>query len=435
MARGTMRAGLLSVRTMHELAPGTIDVDHQAPDFIAGRHRRYAEMRDRCPVLFNQHHGGFWMVTDYESVAAVARDNETFAHKFEPDSDDGISYHGICGIPRPRYVPRMGVSEIDGPEHADLRRVLNPYMTPRVIERQRPGMEAVSAWFLDQIVEDGAADLVLDYATPVPAVLTLELMGMESSNWKHYADFFHATSSYEPTDARFRSAVARRDDMWAELAGFAAFRRANPSNDVTTALVNAVIGGRPLTDDEITGIMWNLVAGGLDTTTSLVSWGLHHLGTHPEQRARLIDDPALIGAAVEEFLRYYSPSETLTRTATRDVELGGRQIGRGDVVFISWVAANHDPAVFDGAEEVLIDRAVNKHLAFGLGGHRCIGSSIARIESQLMLGDVLARIGDYEIDAEGFKPYPGNLLMTGVVSMPVSFTPRARLGAADPFRR
>ena len=391
---------------MRELSEGTIDVDIQAPDFIAGRHRRYAEMRDRCPVLFNQHYGGFWMVTDYESVAVVARDNETFAHKYEPDSDDGISYRGICGIPRPPYVPRMGVSEIDGPEHADLRRVLNPYMTPRMIERQRPRMEAVSAWFLDQIVEDGAADLVLDYATPVPAVLTLEMMGMESSNWKHYADFFHATSSYEPTDARFRSAVARRDDMWAELAGFAAYRRANPSDDVTTALVTAVIGGRPLSDDEIAGIMWNLVAGGLDTTTSLVSWGLHHLGTHPEQRARLIDDPGLIGAAVEEFLRHYSPSETLTRTATRDVELGGRQIRRGDVVFISWVAANHDPSVFDVAEEVLIDRAVNKHLAFGLGGHRCIGSSIARIESQLMLGDVLARIGDYEIDAEGFTASP-----------------------------
>jgi len=418
---------------MQDLPDGTIDVNHQASSFIADRHRRYAELRDRCPVVFNQHYGGFWMVTDYESVAAVARDNDTFAHKYEPDSDDGISYHGICGIPRPPYVPRMGVSEIDGPEHADLRRVLNPHMTTRVIERQRPRMEAVSAWFLDQITEAGAADLVLDYATPVPAVLTLELMGMESSNWKHYADFFHATSSYEPSDPRFRSAVARRDDMWAELAGFAAFRRDNPADDVTTALVTAVIDGRPLTDDEITGIMWNLVAGGLDTTTSLVSWGLHHLGTHPGDRTRLITDPSLIGGAVEEFLRFYSPSETLTRTATRDVELGGRQIRRGDVVFISWVAANHDPSVFDGAGEVRIDRAVNKHLAFGLGGHRCIGSSIARIESELMLGDVLRRIGDYEIDADGFKPYPGNLLMTGVVSMPVTFTPSARSGAADPF--
>ena len=420
---------------MNELAPGTIDVDHQASDFVAGRHHRYAELRERCPVVFNQRYGGFWMVTDYESVAAVARDNETFAHRYEPDSEDGISYHGICGIPRPPYVPRMGVSEIDGPEHADLRRVLNPHMTPRMIERQRPRMESVSAWFLDKIVEAGTADLVLDYATPVPAVLTLEMMGMDAANWRHYADFFHATSSYERSDERFRRAVARRDDMWDELAGFAAFRRANPAEDVTTALVAAVIDGRPLTDDEITGIMWNLVAGGLDTTTSLVSWGLHHLGTHPEDRSRLIEDPGSIPAAVEEFLRFYSPSETLTRTATRDVELGGRSVRRGDVVFISWVAANHDPGVFDHADEVCIDRAVNKHLAFGLGGHRCIGSSIARLESALMLGDVLARIGDYEIDAGGFRPYPGNLLMTGVVSMPVTFARRARSGAPDPFAR
>ena len=410
-----------------------IDIDHQAPEFIANRHRRYDELRERCPVVFNEHYGGFWMVTDYESVAAVARDNETFAHKYEPDAPDGVSYQGICGVPRPSYIPRQGVSEIDGPEHADLRRVLNPLMTINAVERNRPRMEAVSAWFLDEIVEAGAADLVLDYATPVPAVLTLEMMGMVSSNWRHYADFFHATSSYEPTDERYLSAVARQQDMWGELRDFARFRRDNPADDVTTALVSSPLDGRLLSDDEITAIMWNLVAGGLDTTTSLVSWGLHYLGTLPEDRSRLIEDPSLIPAAVEEFLRFYSPSETLTRTATRDVELGGRQIRRGDVVFISWVTANHDPVQFDSPDEVRIDRDVNKHLAFGLGGHRCIGAAIARIESELMLRDVLRRIGDYAIDVDGFKPYPGNLLMTGVVSMPVTFNPRVRSGAADPF--
>ena len=411
----------------------TIDIDHQTPAFIADRHRRYDELRERCPVVFNEHYGGFWIVTDYESVAAVARDNETFAHKYEPDAPDGVSYQGICGVPRPGYIPRQGVSEIDGPEHADLRRVLNPLMTINAVEANRPRMEAVSAWFLDEIVEAGQADLVLDYTTPVPAVLTLEMMGMASSNWQHYADFFHATSSYEPSDERYLSAVAHQPDMWGELRDFAQFRRDNPADDVTTALVSSPLDGRMLSDDEITAIMWNLVAGGLDTTTSLVSWGLHHLGTHPEDRARLIDDPSLIPAAVEEFLRHYSPSETLTRTATRDVELGGRHIRRGDIVFISWVTANHDPAAFDNPDEVRIDREANKHLAFGLGGHRCIGSSIARIESELMLRDVLARVSDYEIDIDGFKPYPGNLLMTGVVSMPVTFTPGTRTGAADPF--
>ncbi|MCY3636814.1 MAG: cytochrome P450 [bacterium] len=411
----------------------TIDIDHQTPEFIANRHSRYHELRERCPVVFNEHYGGFWMVTDYESVAQVARDNETFAHKYEPDAPDGISYHGICGVPRPGYIPRQGVSEIDGPEHADLRRVLNPLMTINAVESTRPRMEAVSAWFIDEVIESGEADLVLDYTTPVPAVLTLEMMGMVSSNWQHYADFFHATSSYEPTDERYLSAISHQPDMWGELRDFAQFRRENPADDVTTALVSSPLDGRMLSDDEITAIMWNLVAGGLDTTTSLVSWGLHHLGTHPQDRSRLIEDPSLIPAAVEEFLRFYSPSETLTRTATRDVELGGRQIRRGDIVLISWVTANHDPAAFDDPREIRIDREVNRHLAFGLGGHRCIGSSIARIESELMLRDVLARIGDYEIDLDGFKPYPGNLLMTGVVSMPATFTPGARSGAADPF--
>ncbi len=411
----------------------TVNLDHQATDFVANRHERYAELQDQCPVVYNQQYGGFWMVTDYESVAAVARDNETFAHRYEPDSVDGINYHGICGIPRPPYVPRMGVAEVDGPAHADLRRALNPHMTPKAIKRLRPRMESVSAWFLDQFAMNGTADLVLDYATPVPAVLTLDLMGMDSANWKHYADFFHATSSYEPDDPRFRNAVARRDDMWAELREYAVYRRQHQGDDVTTTLVTTTIDGRLLNNDEVTAVMWNLVAGGLDTTTSLVSWALHHLGMHTEDRARLIAQPGLISTAIEEFLRYYSPSESLTRTATRDVELKGRRIRRGDVVFISWVAANHDPTVFADADQVRVDRSVNKHLAFGLGGHRCIGSAVARIESELMLLDVLTRIGDYRVDSDGFQPYPPNLLMTGVVSMPVTFSPQEPSGVTSPF--
>ncbi len=411
----------------------SIDIDHQDRDWIADRHAHYATLRAECPVVFNEHHGGFWMITDYESVAAVARDNETFAHKYEPDAPDGIDYHGICGIPRPAQTPRMGVSEIDGPAHADLRRVLNPRMVTKAVEASRSRMEHISAWFLDELIESGDADLVLDYATPVPGVLTLEMVGMPSTNWRYYADFFHATSSYRPGDEEFQAAVARVGDMWVELGDYVRFRRESPGDDLTTEIIAASIDGRSLDDDEIVGILWNLVAGGLDTTTSLVSWGLHHLGTHPEDRRRLIDDPSLVPGAVEEFLRFYSPSESLTRTATRDVELGGRRIKRGDVVFISWVSANHDPEMFDDADEVVIDQVENKHLGFGLGGHRCIGSNIARVESELMIGDVLRRLPDYEIDLDRFRPYPGNVLMTGVVTMPVTFTPGARSGVDDPF--
>ncbi|MDW3219668.1 MAG: cytochrome P450 [Acidimicrobiales bacterium] len=411
----------------------TIHVDHHDRDWVRNRHEHYAELRAGCPVVFNEAHGGFWMVTDYASVAEVARDNETFAHKYELGAADGIDYHGICGVPRKAGTPRMGVSEIDGPEHADLRRVINPHMVTKAVMAKRERLAHVSAWFLDEMIEAGSGDLVNDYASPVPGVMTLEMMGMPSTNWKYYADFFHATSSFKPSDDEFQQAIARVGDMFGELGEIARHRRENPGDDLTSAIVTSEIDGRLLTDDEVAGILWNLVAGGLDTTTSLVSWGLHHLGTHPDDRRRLIEDPALIPGAVEEFLRFYSPSESLTRTATRDVELGGRQIKRGDVVFISWVAANHDPDAFPEADRVVIDRPENKHLAFGLGGHRCIGSSIARIESELMIADVLDRMPDYEIDPDGFRPYPGNLLMTGVVTMPVIFTPAGRSGVASPF--
>jgi cytochrome P450 len=411
-----------------------IDVDHHAPEFIADRHARYAELRRSCPVVLNEHYGGYWLVTDHASVAEVARDNETYAHRYEPDAADGIDYGGICGIPRPRGTPRQGVSEIDGPDHAALRRLLNPWLTPKAVAELRPRMQVIATWFIDRIVAAGQADLVLDYTTPVPAVLTLEMMGMPAGNWRHYADFFHAMSSYERHEPAYLAAIGQFGEMWAELAAFARHRRGRPADDLTTALVTADLDGRPLSDDEVTGIMWNLVAGGLDTTTSLVSWALYHLGTHPADRRRLIDEPDLVPSAIEEFLRHFSPNETLSRTVTRDVDLGGRRLRAGDRVMTSWVSANHDEAVFDRPEEILVDRAVNPHLAFGVGGHRCIGAHLARAEAEVMLTEVLVRLPDFELDEAAFRPYPGNVVMTGVVSMPATFTSGEPIGPRDqPF--
>lgn len=405
---------------MAELA-SSVDIDHHSPEFLAARHDRYAELRNTCPVAWNEHYGGYWLVTDYESVAAVARDADTFSHRFDLEAEDGIAHRGICGVPRSPSIPRQGVSEIDGAAHADLRRVLNPFFTPNEVNRLRTRAEELAASFLDAVVEQGHADLVDDYATPVPAVLTLEMMGMPSDNWRHYADFFHASSKYRPSDPEFRAAAGRWPEMMAELVGFATHRRAEPADDITTALVTCELAGRALDDGEVGNIMWNLVAGGIDTTTSLTAWALYHLGTHPQDRARLLADPTLLPTAIEEFLRCYPPNETLTRTATRDVELGGRQIRRGDVVMVSWVAANHDPDAFDRADEVVLDRAPNKHLAFGGGRHRCIGAHLARMETEVMLQQVLARIPGYVVDEDRFRPAPGNVMMNTVVSLPVTF--------------
>jgi cytochrome P450 len=411
-----------------------VAVDLASQDFLDHRLARYAELRDRCPVAWDTLHDGFWLVTGYDGVLAVARDTDTFMHKYELGAADGVDYHGIIGVPRLAGVPRQGVSEIDGVDHQELRRVLNPVFSPPAVARLRPQMERVTTWFLDQVIEAGTADLVNDLTTPVPAVLTLQMMGMPTDKWERYAEFFHASTAHASGTPEHTAAIARAPEMLGELREWTAYRRQHRSDDVTDLLVTLERGGRRLTDDEVVDVMWNLVAGGIDTTTSLTSWALHHLGTHPADRRRLVDEPALVPTAIEEFLRFYSPSETLTRTAARDVELCGHRVEQGDRVWISWLSANRDPTAFDRPDEVVIDRSPIRHLSFGLGAHRCIGANLARAETEVMLLEALRRIPDYVIDPDRFRPYPGNPLMTGVVTMPATFTPGPRVGAtARPF--
>lgn len=413
-----------------------IDLDPHAPEFLEHRHARYAELRTQCPVVWDTRHGGFWLVTDYDNVLTVSRDNETFMHQYLPGAPDGVDYEGICGYPRHPDLPAQGVSEIDGPDHHELRRALTPAFSPAAVEAQRPRMEAVATWFLDQIVEAGAGDLVLDYTSPVPAVLTLAMMGLPVANWSRYAEFFHATAAHPQTSPEFAAVMAHAPAMTAELHAHAVRRRADLGDDVTSRVLTLERSSGPLTDEQVAGVMWNLVAGGIDTTTALVSWALHHLGTRPEDRQRLIDDPGLMPWAIEEFLRYFSPSESLTRTVARDVELGGRRLRRGDRVWLSWISANRDAGAFDRADEIVIDRDpdANRHLAFGLGGHRCIGMHLARVETEVMLTEVLRRIPDYEVDPVGFVPYPPSMLMNGVTRMPVTFTAGPRVGPTEaPF--
>ena len=151
-----------------------------------------ADLRRRCPVAWNENYGGFWFVTGYDAVAQAARDGETFAHKYEPNAADGVNYQGEMGVPRPEGQPPLGIGEVDGPYHLALRRALTPFFSPGAVEKMRPFMEQSVHWFLDQRIADGQMDLVLDYASPVPAILTMQLMGLPYDNWQLYANLFHS---------------------------------------------------------------------------------------------------------------------------------------------------------------------------------------------------------------------------------------------------
>jgi cytochrome P450 len=409
-----------------------VDFDHHSREYLDDRLTEWRRLR-QTPVAFSPRYGGFWVVSGHAEVAHVSRDEDTFTSQF--GERDGVEYGGIAGVPRIKGIPPAGIAEADPAVHQSLRRLLNPFLLPHAVNALRPLMEDLTDWFIDQHIETGRMDLVLDLANPVPAVVTMKLIGLPPADWEPYADLFHATIAYRQGSPEFNRAIARTPEMMKGVLAEAHARRSQPRPDLLTALVELrVEDGRPLSDAEITAILWNLIGGGLDTTTSLTALTLHHLDARPDLRQRLIDEPELIGPATEEFLRYYSISETLTRTVTRDTSLNGCDLERGDVVLISWLSANHDDAQFGRPDEVVLDRSPNSHLAFGVGPHRCIGMHLARTLYQVMVGGVLRRLPDYRVDREVTRFYQGNPMLAGVVSMPAEFTPGPRVGPATrPF--
>jgi len=409
------------------------DFDHHSLEWLAERHAHNDELRQQCPVVWNRRYGGFWFVSGYEEVAEVARDSDTFTPRYETDAADGLEYVGIMGVPRDEGMPPIGIAESGGARHAALRRAINPYMLPAAVGKDRPFLAAAATWFLDQKIESGQMDMVRDFTNPVPAIWTMKMLDMPASHWEHYAAYFHGTAAYGRDMPEYQQAVASTPDMIAVVVEIIEARRANPGDDLLSGLVTMEIEGEHLDNDALISVLWNLIGGGLDTTTSLTSLALVHLAEHPDLRKRLAEHPELLLPACEEYLRWTSVNETLTRTCTRDVELGGQQVRRGDFVMMSWLGANFDPKVFERPYEVDIDRSPNPHLAFGVGTHRCIGLHVARALFDIMVREVLARIPDYAVDLEATRFYQGNPELYGVVEMPVTFAPGDPVGITCPF--
>lgn len=412
-------------------ADAVVEFDHHSDDFNRNERQINADLRGRCPVAWNEKYGGFWYVSSYDAVEQVARDGDTFAHRYEPESADGVNYQGEMGVPRPEGQPPLGIGEVDGPYHLALRKALTPFFSSGAVEKMRPFMDQSVHWFLDQNIGVGRMDLVLDYASPVPAILTMRLMGLPYDNWQLYANLFHGVMDASGAD-QYNTVIAEVPAMIDGLLEFAATRRADPADDLTSFLVQFEFDGKRLDDNQLIDILWNLIGGGVDTTTSLTTLSLLHLGTHPDLRQQLIDHPELYRTAADEFLRYCSVNKTLSRTVSSDTVLGGQQLRCNDQVLISWFAANHDERAFERADEVVLDRAPNRHVAFGLGPHRCIGAPLARVMFEVMVKAVLDRMPDYEVDTAGVHRYSGNPSMTGLGKLPVTFTPGMSLGTPRP---
>jgi cytochrome P450 len=204
-------------------------------------------------------------------------------------------------------------------------------------------------------------------------------------------------------------------------------RRQSPRDDMISYLLNSRPFGEPVSDHDAQEMIMLTMQGGFDTTGSAISSALLHLDRNREDRRRLIDQPELMETAVEEFLRVGAPQFALARTAKRDVELGGHQIAQGERVLLVWASGNRDESVFDRADEVLIDRDPNRHMAFGLGAHRCLGSTLARRQIQVALKTILRRLPDYAVDHSRLVRAETIGVTYGMFAMPITFTPGQRI--------
>jgi cytochrome P450 len=403
------------------------DFDQHSPEYQSGYPQVSHAVREKSSMVWSERHGGYWVVADRNLIGELAKHPELLSN----DHDGFGERHGYAGvaIPSPKErTSRGGFLEMDPPLQLEYRHVLNPYLSPSAVERWRPMVTELSRACIDEVLESGRIDFVDDLANIVPAVLTMGMLGLPLVDWVIYCEPAHAMVFTPPTSPDFQRVLEGNRRMHARLGQERDDARVTPRQGMVKALIDAQAAGAPFTDADVEGTLALLIGGGFDTTTALTSHALDWLEQHPEQRRRLRDDPGFMDTATEEFVRYVSPAQGGGRTVTQDCVVGGHHLQEGDRVWMAFALANHDPAVFEDPDEIILDRFPNKHAAFGLGVHRCIGSNLARMTFKTMLGQVLNDLPEYRILREGIVRYEDIGTINGYQHLPATFPQRARQG-------
>jgi cytochrome P450 len=288
--------------------------------------------------------------------------------------------------------------QVDPPEHAKYRKLLDPIFSPKRMNLIEPDIARLVNEFIDGFIDDGSCEFTTALAEPLPSSVFLQLLGLPTSDLPLFLEMKNgilrpAGADLEELQANQRVNAAEVERFFAETL---AERRKKPQSDLLSMFASAEVGGERLTDDEILGICFLFLLAGLDTVTDTLECFFAYLAAHPEQRRLIVEDPSIIPTAVEELLRWETPVTGVARVAKEDVELDGCPVHRGDHVGISIGSANTDERALPDAYEVILTRNT-KHLAFGAGVHRCLGSHLARLELRTTLREWHARIPDYEI--------------------------------------
>jgi cytochrome P450 len=358
------------------------DWDPLAPDAAADPICEHARLRAEAPVAYSDRWGGFWGVSRYEDVVSITRDPETF-------SSSKASVPLSTGEDAPPRPPL----EMDPPHHDGYRRLLNPYFAPRYIRRLEPEVRRIAVDLVERVLGLGEADVVPELTFPMPVRVLCAFLGLPTEDSMQIK-----TWANDVIDAATRGDAVRHREANENLYGYIRElvdqRRREPrepSDDLVSGLLFGTVELEPLDDQTVAGILRLLLAAGHGTTTNGLGSTLNFLAQHPAEQGALRADPGRIPLAIEEILRLWSPSRALGRKATKDVTVGGRCIRAGEKIALIWTSANRDETAFPNADQAVIGRHPNQHVAFGHGVHTCLGAPLARMELRILAEEMLTR--------------------------------------------
>lgn len=390
------------------------DYDIFHPDYVGDPFLIWDDLRANCPVAHTERWGGSWLPTTYADVMAISHDIGHFSSidvGVMPPADDAEEKPPSAG-----GIPVLPPISVDPPVHTWTRRLMLPWFSHRRVEELEVITRDLCRGLVDGFVADGRADAAADYAQQIPVRIISMVLGVPEDMSDTFTGWVRDVLEFAHDE--------RRREAGAEAVGLYLYeqvqrRKTEPGDDLISELVHTEHEGELLSDEIVLGIAALTLIAGVDTTWSAIGSSLWHLATHEADRRRLVAEPDLMPTAVEELLRAYSPV-TMARVVTEDVEFQGCPMHAGDKVLLNFPAANRDPAAFERADEVVLDRQINRHLAFGAGIHRCAGSNLARMEVRVAIEEWLRQIPEFSV-AEGAEVTWAGGQVRGPRSVPVVF--------------
>jgi len=364
------------------------DFDHTDPRWTENPFPIWDELRAASPVVHTDRFLGCYMPTTYQAVREIANDTEHFS-----------SRRVIVRDIRPEITATAPPITTDPPEHKPAKQLLLPPFTPDAMKKLEPRVRAICNELIDEFINDGKCDAAARYTRHIPVRAIAHMLGIAEKDGDLFIKWIHGILELGiKDDAALMSAVR---EMTEYFAAHLEQRKQNPTDDLISTLMKARDkDGEPLSDSHVLGSLRLLLIAGIDTTWSAIGSSLWHLAKTPADRERLVAEPELMPSAVEELLRAYSPV-TMAREVIKETVISGCPIKPGNMVLLSFPAANRDPAMFPDADKVVLDRKENRHAAFGLGIHRCVGSNLARMEMMVAIEEWLKRIPDFRLDPAG----------------------------------